>query len=641
MSLDDVSCVADAIIRGFTPDPIYNLSEWSDNFRVLSSKASSEPGKWRTSRTPYLKKIMEALSSDATYERVVFMKASQIGGSEVGNNWIGYTIDKCPAPIMIVQPTVDMAKKFSKQRIDPMIEETDVLRGKIVERKSRDAGNTMMMKTFEGGLLMLTGANSATGLRSMAIKNLYMDEIDAYSDDVNGEGSPIDLAIKRTATFSKRKIYLVSSPTTEHASKIEKIYQGTDQNKYFVPCPKCGEFQLLEFEHIRFEKLESGAPDLKTVRYKCVSCNELIPEHKKTEMLLRGEWRAMNPDKVDRKTIGFHLNSLYSPVGWYSWTQAVIDYHEAAGNPMKMKTFVNTVLGETWKDKGDAPDWRRLYDRREDYKIGTIPAGVCVLTAAVDVQKDRLMVEIKGWARSMRSWSVDYRMILGDTSGVEVWKQLEQVLSEEFTHEAGPIMRISKMVIDSGYNTQSVYRFCQEQNPSRVMAVKGADNLQTIISHPKNVTIRTDGRKQRSGCKLFMMGSSVIKHEVYAWLRAESPLDGESDPFGYARFPEYDTDFFRGLASEQLVQKKHNGYDKFYWQKIYDRNEPLDLFVMNRVAAYALGLDRWKGPQWDKIEGQFRIVKDEAVTDNKSAETKKAVIEMTKPKIKRRESSFF
>lgn len=271
-----------------------------------------------------------------------------------------------------------------------------------------------------------------------------------------------------------------------------------------------------------------------------------------------------------------------------------------------------------------------------------MPAGgACVLTAAVDVQKDRLMVEVKGWGRNMRSWSVDYRMILGDTSGLEVWKQLEQVLSEDFTHENGPLMRISKMVVDSGYNTQSVYRFVQDQNPGRVMAVKGADNLQTVISHPKNVTVRTDGRKQRSGCRLFMMGSSIIKHEVYAWLRADSPLSGEVDPYGYARFPEYDTEFFKGLASEQLVKKKHNGYDKFYWQKIYDRNEPLDLFVMNRVGAYALGLDRWKDPQWTKIEGQFNIAKQEAVTDNQHADTKKQNIEPIKPRIKRRDSSGF
>lgn len=640
MSLINDECILkSAIARGLSPDPDLSLSDWADENRILSSKSSSEPGRWRTSRTPYLRKIMDCLSPTTRYEKIIFKASAQIGKTTVGENWLGYIIDKCPAPILIVQPTVDMAKKFSQQRIDTMIESTECLKGKIVEKKSRDSGNTLFLKNFEGGMLMLAGSNSATSLRSMPIRFVYMDEVDAYPDDVDGEGSPIELAGKRTATFSKRKIFMTSTPTVDGLSKIDAAYVQTDQNQYFVPCPECLEFQTIEFDNLRFDRDENQKPILSTVRLKCIHCEALIPEHKKTEMLLAGEWRATCPENIDRKIIGFHINSLYSPLGWYSWQQAIKDYHDADGNVMKMKTFVNTVLGETWKEKGEAPDWRRLYDRREDYKIGVVPMGAVVLTAAADVQKDRIVCEIKGWGRNLRSWSIDYRTILGDPADVDVWRELAMILTEDFQHECGQILRVSKMVVDSGYQTQSVYRFVMNSNPGVVMAVKGSDALQTIISAPKPVTVRVDGRRQRSACRLFMMGSSLVKHEIYSWLKAEKPIESEIEPYGFARFPEYDMEFFKGLASEQLVKKKHHGFDKFYWMKIFERNEPLDLFVMNRVAAYAIGLDRWKSQRWDALESQFKIAnKAESVDNDQDKPVKPIIVDQTRPRIKRRDT---
>lgn len=620
MSLLDASCVGLGLAQGLRPEAHYSLPEWADNFRTLSSKSSAEPGRWRTSRTPYLHKIMDCLSTDSPYQEIVFMAGSQVGKSECGMNWIGYIIDKSPAPILLVQPTVDLAKKFSQQRIDPMIEATEVLRGKVADKKSRESGNTVLLKSFEGGLMLLCGANSPTGLRSMPIRFLFLDEIDAYPDDAGGEGDPVDLATKRTATFSKRKIFKCSTPTTEELSKISRAYNATDQNRYFVPCPECGEMQVLKFENLTYDKDEAGEAILSSVRYACTGCGVLIPEHKKTEMLLKGEWRATKPSRVKRRTIGFHISSLYSPVGWYSWASAVEDFHKAEGNVTKMKTFVNTVLGETWQDKGDAPDHQKLYDRRENYRIGTVPQGGVILTAAVDVQKDRFEVEFKAWGRGLRSWSVDYRIVVGDTQLSETWALLEPILNEEFTHESGVTMRVAKLAVDSGFNTQRVYNWTRNQNPNRVMAVKGSDSLLQVLSNPRSVDVRTDanGKKIRirNGARLYFMGSSLIKHEIYAWLRAEKPKEGAPDPYGFARFPQYGEEFFEGLASEQLVKKKVRGFDRFYWVKIKDRNEPLDLFVMNRACAYGLGLDRWKSAQWDKAEGQFPIVEKEKVLDN-------------------------
>ena len=172
--------------EGMKPDPLLSVSEWADRYRVLSSKSASEPGRWRTARTPYLKEIMDCLSPSSKVRRVVMMKGAQVGATEAGNCWLGYIIHQAPGPVMAVSPTVELAKRSSKQRIDPLIEESDVLRGLVRERRSRDSGNTVLTKEFAGGVLVMTGANSAVGLRSMPARYLFLDEVDGYPGDVEG-----------------------------------------------------------------------------------------------------------------------------------------------------------------------------------------------------------------------------------------------------------------------------------------------------------------------------------------------------------------------------------------------------------------------------------------------------------------------
>ena len=278
--------------EGLTPDPLLTVSEWSDRHRMLSSKASAEPGRWRTSRTPYLKAIMDCLSPTSPVERVVFMKAAQLGATEMGSNWIGYVIHHAPGPMMAVWPTVEMAKRNSKQRIDPLIEESSALAELIAPARSRDSGNTILAKEFRGGVLVMTGANSAVGLRSMPVRYLFLDEVDGYPLDVEGEGDAISLAEARTRTFARRKIFIVSTPTISGASAIEREYEASDQRRYFVPCPHCSHRQWLRFEQLRWDK---GQPE--TAAYICESCDTAIAEHHKTWMLEHGEWRAMIPSR--------------------------------------------------------------------------------------------------------------------------------------------------------------------------------------------------------------------------------------------------------------------------------------------------------------------------------------------------------
>ena len=404
---------------GLTPDPLLTVSEWSDRHRMLSSKASAEPGRWRTRRTPYLKAIMDCLSPTSPVERVVFMAGGQLGKTECGNNWLGYVIHHAPGPMMAVSPTVEMAKRNSKQRIDPLIEESPVLKELIAPARSRDAGNTILAKEFRGGVLVMTGANSAVGLRSMPVRYLFLDEVDGYPLDVEGEGDAISLAEARTRTFARRKIFIVSTPTIAGVSAIEREYQASDQRRYFLPCPHCGHLQWLRFEQLRWER---GRPQ--TVAYVCEACEEPIAEHHKTRMLEQGEWRAQAPEN-GAKTAGFHLSSLYSPVGWRSWRDIAAAWESAiakeTGSASAIKTFKNTELGETWVEEGEAPDWQRLLERREDYPMGTVPLGGLLLVGGADVQKDRIEASIWAFGRGKESWLVEHRVLMGDTAREAVW----------------------------------------------------------------------------------------------------------------------------------------------------------------------------------------------------------------------------
>jgi phage terminase large subunit GpA-like protein len=431
--------------EGLTPDPLLTVSEWSDRHRMLSSKASAEPGRWRTSRTPYLKAIMDCLSPTSPVERVVFMKAAQLGATEMGSNWIGYVIHHAPGPMMAVWPTVEMAKRNSKQRIDPLIEESSALAELIAPARSRDSGNTILAKEFRGGVLVMTGANSAVGLRSMPVRYLFLDEVDGYPLDVEGEGDAISLAEARTRTFARRKIFIVSTPTISGASAIEREYEASDQRRYFVPCPHCSHRQWLRFEQLRWDK---GQPE--TAAYICESCDTAIAEHHKTWMLEHGEWRAMITDGAG-KTAGFHLSSLYSPVGWRSWREIAAAWEAAvskeSGSAAAIKTFKNTELGETWVEEGEAPDWQRLVERREDYRVGTVPQGGLLLVGAADVQKDRIEASVWAFGRGKESWLVEHRVLMGDTARDTVWKRLAEMLAETWTHASGAAMPLVRFAL--------------------------------------------------------------------------------------------------------------------------------------------------------------------------------------------------
>jgi phage terminase large subunit GpA-like protein len=595
--------------EGLTPDPLLSVSEWSDMHRMLSSKASAEPGRWRTSRTPYLKAIMDCLSPTSPVERVAFMKAAQLGATEMGNNWIGYVIHHAPGPMMAVSPTVDMAKRNSKQRIDPLIEESPVLADLIAPARSRDAGNTILAKEFRGGVLVMTGANSAVGLRSMPVRYLFLDEVDGYPLDVDGEGDAISLAEARTRTFARRKIFIVSTPTISGVSAIEREYEASDQRRYFVPCPHCSHRQWLRFEQLRWEK---ALPE--TAAYRCESCDEAIVEHHKTWMLEHGEWRALAPENGS-KTAGFHLSSLYSPVGWRSWRDIAAAWESAvskeSGSAAAIKTFKNTELGETWVEEGEAPDWQRLLERREDYRIGTIPDGGLLLVGGADVQKDRIEASIWAFGRGKESWLVEHRVLMGDTVRDTVWKQLAELLSETWTHASGASLPLARFALDTGFATQEAYAFVRAVRDSRVMAVKGVARGAALVGTPTAVDATTGGKKLRRGIKVFSVAGGIAKLEFYNNLR--KCIDTDEDgvihfPAGFVHLPKVDAEFIQQLCAEQLITRRdRNGFAHREWQKMRERNEALDCYVYARAAAAASGLERFEERHWRELERQLGL----------------------------------
>ena len=408
---------ADDIARawrdGLAPDPLLTVPEWSEKHRMLAARASAEPGRYRIARTPYMRAIMDALSPADPCRRVVFMKAAQVGATEGANCFIGFVIHQAPGPMLAVQPTVELAKRNSRQRIDPLIEESAALRSLVRPARSRDSGNTMLSKEFAGGILIMIGANSAVGLRSIPARYILLDEVDAYPASADEEGDPVTLAEARSLTFAhRRKVLLISTPTVKGFSHIEREYEASDQRRYFVPCPHCGYAQVLVFERLKWD---TGKPE--TAAYHCAACETPIAEHYKTAMLAAGVWRATGT-AADTSTIGFHLSALYSPVGWLSWEAVARAWIAAQGSDEAIRAFRNTILGETWVESGEAPDWQRLYDRRERWPAGTVPAGGLFLTAGADVQKDRIEVDVWAWGRGLESWLIDHVVIEGALGAV-------------------------------------------------------------------------------------------------------------------------------------------------------------------------------------------------------------------------------
>lgn len=596
--------VTEAYRAAIKPDERLLVSDWADRHRVLTSVSSAEPGNYRTDRTPYMREPMDCLSVGSPHTKVVLMFGGQLGKTEGGQNWIGYIVHQAPGPTLMVLPTLTMGKTASKTRLDPLFSDSPVLAERVTAPKSRDSGNTTLRKDFPGGTLVIAGGNSPAGLRSMPYRYLFQDEIDVYPGSAGEEGDPVRLAERGQRTFgSRRKELLTSTPTIEGRSRIAAEYEKSDQRKFYVPCPDCGHKQVLVWANVKYERDDAGEPVRGSERYACEECGVLIREGKKTWMLANGEWRATNGEKSD-DVAGFHLSALYSPLGWHSWWDCIENFHDVRDKPEELRVWVNTVLAETWKEKGDAPPWEALYNRRETYKLGTVPEGGVFLTAGVDVQGDRIEAVIIAWGRDREHWSIDHLVFPGDVEASDApWHELGKLLSTTYPHESGVDMPIRMMAVDSGHCSQSVYWWSRGKPKERVMVVKGRDEQPLVLTAPRQVDINTRGRKISRGALLWSVGVSHIKSEIYGWLRQEQPTHPEETgyPPGYCHFPQHPEEYFKQLTNEQIVPRIVRGYRKYVWEKT-GRNEILDCHVYARAAATLVGIDRWTEDHWQEAE---------------------------------------
>jgi phage terminase large subunit GpA-like protein len=547
--------------------------------------------------------------SDATVETVVIMSSSQIGKSESLLNMVGYHIDQDPAPIMVVMPTERDAETWSKDRFSPMARDTPCLTGKIADPKSRDGNNKILHKRFPGGHLTIVGANAPSGLASRPIRLLLCDEVDRYPFSAGAEGDPVNLAKKRTVTFWNRKIVLVSTPTNRGASRIETAFEESDQRHFQVPCPDCGTEQVLSWAQVKWDKAPDGTHRPGTARYRCVECDSVWSDEARWAAIGKGRWEASAPFAG---IAGFHLNEIYSP--WVRLEAMVRAFLSArAGGDEAMKTFVNTSLGETWVETGEAPDWQRLSGQREDWPAGTVPERGLFLTAGADVQKDRIEVDVWAWGRGLESWLVEHAVIEGGPGDPACWQRLTDLLGRSWTHANGVPMSIARLAIDTGYETSAVYAWARQVGFAQVAPVKGVEgfNRSAPVTGPTYVDATVAGKRLRRGARLWTVATSTFKAETYRFLRQERPTAEEVEagaafPPGTIHLPGWtDSEWLKQLTAEQLVTvRTRRGFAKLEWQKLRERNEALDTRVYARAAVWIAGADRWSEAQWAELERQ-------------------------------------
>jgi phage terminase large subunit GpA-like protein len=499
-------------------------------------------------------------------EVVVVMSSAQVGKTEIVNNLVGYHMHQDPSPLLVVQPTLEMAESWSKDRLAPMLRDSPALRGLVKEARSRDANNTLLAKAFPGGRLTVSGANSPASLSSRPVRVVLCDEVDRFPDSAGTEGDPVSLARKRTASYWNRRIVLVSTPTIKSLSRIEAAFLDSDQRRYHVPCPHCGEFQVLQWSGIKWDE---GQPE--TARYFCELCGEQIPETEKAAMLLAGEWRATAPFNG---VAGFHMNELISP--WRRWGEVAADFLAAKRLGTEgLRVWVNTSLGETWEEQGDGLEPAGLMARLEQYERGDVP--ILAVTLGCDVQKDRIEASLVGWGKGEEAWLLDHVILAGDTARPEVWQQLDNLVVEVRPHA---------VAVDSGYNSDQVHAFCGRRRFA--FAVKGMAGFARPLIEDARRRAQRLRRAGRKGVRVEPLGVDAGKVTIFSRLRQAEPGPG------YIHFPDhvaFDEEYFAQLTAEKLVVKHRFGRPSQEWVQLRPRNEALDCLVYALAALRLANLN--------------------------------------------------
>lgn len=616
MTFYNARALAIAARQVLKPPPRLNLSEWADaKYRLSADAGAAEPGRWKT--LPFQRGWMDALTDPRTWQ-VSVMKAARVGWTESIKAFVGYHVDHDPSAILLIQPTENDAKGFSKESIEPLLRDVPDVGDKFARYTLK---NTLLLKRYRGGILQIASARKPGDFRRVGRRIVAGDEVDGYPLSTGKEGDAIKLASKRADYFWNRKLLWGSTPTIAGVSRIEQLFLDGNQQRYYVPCPKCGEFQVLQFRYFDWPK---GKPEAAV--YLCRQCSHAIDHSHKRDMVHAGEWRpGPHAQFTDVEAppewhghASFHIWAAYSFSPNASWGQLCTEWVAAThAGAEQLQTVVNTMLGETWKEKGEAPEWRRLFDRRESYAIGSCPMGVRFLTVGTDIQHDRIVYEVVGFGRNKESWSIDAGVIQGDTANLGPkgpWPQLAALLEREFPHESGTNLRVRMLAADSGDQTITVYSWVRSQeDPGRVIAVKGIDSADVVVNTGSKVDVTRSG-KRVGWVRLFLVGKAMTTSEFYGWVRQELPTEeeranGAVTPTGYCHFPQYPESVFKELTALQLVSHKNpKGFMVRTWELIPGRSDDfLSARRYARSAAALVGLDRLRESDWEALEQQLGL----------------------------------
>jgi phage terminase large subunit GpA-like protein len=574
----------------FQPRPVLTVSEAADTHRILPS-TSPFPGRFRTGRLPYMRRIQDVLGDDTTKD-IVFAKASQIAGSTVAENFLLYLMLYSPSAVLQVWPSEGKLKKWTLTRLDPMIDDCTALRAKFPRSGRRDSGDSLSYKEFPGGWLKAITAKSTIELKSDTARVAIAEEVDEWDYDLKEQGDPLELLLVRMRNYWNRKLYVPSTPTVYGRSRVWSLLETSTWEEYWVPCPHCDHYQTLRWRDATDDDEEAGAYRILfdrnehdevvsgSAKYVCEECAALIEEKHKQQMLDRGQWRPRFPG---RETVGFHLNTLYSP--FVPWDEVARAFLRAKGNPATMKVFVNTQLGLPYREKGETVSTTVLSNRAERYDA-EIPRGVGLLTAGVDVQGDRLELLVWGWGAGERSWMIRWEQLDGDPGQDDVWSKLDEwILKREFQHVDGAKMKIAATCLDAGYHTERAWRYCAARAARRVLATVGrAGRGRKLIEAPTPEKYKRSRSRKKP---MHVVGVDSGKDLLYARLRIK-----DADVPGYVHFPDnVDPVFYDQLTSEQLTTQYREGRPQRVWTLIAGRrNEALDMTVLNMAALAYLGI---------------------------------------------------
>ena len=615
------------LIGSFKPPAAPSLSEWAEENFVLSPEYAAFPGPIALKN--WQREIFNSFS-DPLVQEITVMCGTQLVKTLFIQAAIAYVIDQRPGPILVIEPKESDAETFSKERLGPMIRDCEIIHKKVSPEKSRDSSNTTLYKQFKGGTLTLVGAIAPGNLARRSVQYLFCDEVDKYPPSAGKEGDPIGLARERLVSYGSRaKLIQACSPTVDGESRISRAYEESDRRKPWVECPHCGAWQVLKWGQVRWDNSLPEEQRPATARYFCEACEHPWTESQRRAAADRAHFRA---EKPFAGRAGFWISHLYSPWERKSLYSMVADFLAAHRSPRELQVFVNSALAELWKIKGEAPDWKRIYDRREEYAIGVAPLRGLLLTAAVDVQFDRLEFEVKAWGPNRENWSIYYEVIQPprvDTSGnlvrdraghpilctpadPEPWDRLAELIARDWPTAGGAKLPIMACAVDTGYSADKVYYFCRRYpQPAHGPAGSRVHSFRTVVpvkgGHSSFKLLEsvsdTDAARKRGGLKIVTIGTPHAKEEFYAALRLESPIEGASFPPSFCHYPHYEVSYFQGLCAETRLINSRGSVE---WRKD-GRNEPLDLQIYNRAAAALCGMESWSEEDWKALAEHLNV----------------------------------